>query len=395
MRAEQDYDVLISGAGMVGAALGLALQRAGLRVAIAERRSESLCAAADPLQRSSLVNAGAGAFLAEQGVDVASLGTAVVGMRVWDAENAGSIQLDAADVDAPLLGHICENQRLEQELRTAFGAAGGTLLFDCQWQSRYLDQDAIELADAQENRYRGRLLAIAEGRQSSLRQQLIQSSILREDYQQEAIVATVQVERPHGGIAYQRFLPTGPIALLPFANDAEGRPQASLVWSARTLMARQLFALDNEQFLHRLQLAFGPQLGVLRGIGPRGKYPLSALHVNRYVQERVVLLGDSAHGVHPLAGLGVNLGFRDVVSLSNVILAALRTRQDFGQRQVLLAYQRERRPDNLLTVATCGGLNHLFSNRSPLLARLRDLGLWGTSMTPPLKRFFIRQAMGL
>ncbi len=389
------FDALISGAGMVGAALGLALQRQGLQVAIAERRSAEQCSTADPLQRSSLINAGASAFLGAQGIDIPRLGTEVIGMRVWDAEQAGSIQLDAADVAAPALGYICENQRIEQSLRNAFCAAGGKLLYNCQWQQGFGDSSRIELEDQQGEVYSAPLLAIAEGRQSLLRRQLIQSSIFREDYGQEAIVATVQIERPHHGIAYQRFLPTGPIALLPFANDAQGSAQASLVWSTRSLQARQLFELRDAEFLQRLQDAFGPQLGRLQDIGKRGKYPLSALHVNRYVQDRVVLLGDSAHGVHPLAGLGVNLGFRDVAALNTVIQQNLEKRLDYGRREALLSYQRQRRPDNLLTVLACGGLNHLFSNRSAPLARLRDFGLWGTSMTPPLKRFFIRQAMGL
>lgn len=380
---------------MVGAALGLALQRQGLQVAIAERRNAEQCGTADPLQRSSLINAGASAFLGAQGIDIPRLGTEVIGMRVWDAEQAGSIQLDAADVAAPALGYICENQRIEQSLRNAFCAAGGKLLYNCQWQQGFGDSSRIELEDQQGEVYSAPLLAIAEGRQSLLRRQLIQSSIFREDYGQEAIVATVQIERPHHGIAYQRFLPTGPIALLPFANDAQGSAQASLVWSTRSLQARQLFELRDAEFLQRLQDAFGPQLGRLQDIGKRGKYPLSALHVNRYVQDRVVLLGDSAHGVHPLAGLGVNLGFRDVAALNTVIQQNLEKRLDYGRREALLSYQRQRRPDNLLTVLACGGLNHLFSNRSAPLARLRDFGLWGTSMTPPLKRFFIRQAMGL
>ncbi|WP_308388191.1 FAD-dependent monooxygenase [Acidithiobacillus sp. AMEEHan] len=390
-----DFDVLISGAGMVGSALGLALQRQGLRTAIAERRTAQQAEAADPLQRCSLVNAGATTFLAQQGLNVASLGTAVRGMRVWDAEHAGSIQLDAADVGETVLGYICENQRLEQDLRTAFCDAGGKLLYDCQWQRSFIDAEGIELKDQKGRGYRGRLLAIAEGRQSGLRQQIFQSSIYREDYHQEAIVATVQIERPHGGVAYQRFLPTGPLALLPFADSAEGRAQASLVWSTRNLAARQLFAMDDANFLGRLQDAFGPQLGRITGIGKRGKFPLSALHVNRYVQDRVALLGDSAHGVHPLAGLGVNLGFRDVAALTRVIGDKIAKRTDFGRLEALVDFQRQRRPDNLLTVFACGALNHLFSNRSGALARLRDLGLWGTSMTPPLKRFFIRQAMGL
>jgi len=389
------YDVLISGAGMVGAALGLALSRMGLQVLVAERRSEAQCAAPDPIQRCSLVNAGASNLLAALGVDPAALGTPVARMRVWDAEHAGGIHLDASEVDAPLLGYIVENQILEQALRNALQGAGGEIRYHCQWQYVATDPTAIIVEDQHQQLSQARLLVIAEGRQSPLRSALFHGSILREDYQQDAIVATIGIERPHLGTAYQRFLPTGPLALLPFRDDEHGRPQASLVWSARRWRSKSLQAMEDEPFLRDLQEVFGPTLGQLRSIGKRASFPLSALHVNGYVQERAILLGDSAHGVHPLAGLGVNLGFRDVAAVQQLILQARKDRQDWGALPRLRQYERDRRADNLATVLACSGLNHLFSNRSILLARLRDLGLWGTGMTPPLKRFFIRQAMGL
>ncbi|MGC9128043.1 MAG: FAD-dependent monooxygenase [Acidithiobacillus sp.] len=389
------YDIAVSGAGMVGAALALALAREGWRVVVAERRSAAACAASDPYQRISLVNAAAAEFLTDLGIDVTSLGTPVVRMRVWDQEWPGSIQLDAEDQGLQRLGYMVENRRLEQALHGALRRSGAALHYDTQWQAGPLQDGHRLLYDGRGTRIVASLLAIAEGRESSLRDQCAPAPIWREDYRQQAITATIWTERPHAGVAYQRFLPTGPLAVLPFSDDAEGRPRASIVWSARNRLARQLLALPDAQFLCRLQESFGAQLGRFTAIGKRGHHPLSALHLSRYRGERVVVLGDSAHGVHPLAGLGVNLGFRDVAALRLVLLEAQRQRRDWGSAQVLAQYEARRRPDNLITVLTCGALNHLFSNRSTALAGLRDIGLLGSNLIPPVKAFFIRQATGL
>ncbi len=395
MSGSSHFDVLVSGAGMVGATLGLALALDGLQVALAESRSQEQCHARDPHERCSLVNTGASQFLASLGIPVSGLGTPVERMRVWDAEHAGSIQLDAADADVQHLGYIIENRQLEQALHQKLQEMGVPLFYSTRLEHQHAGPHSRVLMDSRGAFYRTTLLAIAEGRQSRLRRTLLQASVFGEDYRQEAITATISTERPHGGTAYQRFLPSGPLALLPFTDGVDGEPRTSMVWSAQKPLAKKLMALENPAFLEHLQQAFGPQLGRLSQTGVRSSHPLSAMHVNRYVDNRVVLLGDSAHGVHPLAGLGVNLGFRDAAALRQIISDARSTHQDWGNLNILETYQRQRRPDNLITVFACGALNHLFSNRSRTLAGLRDLGMLGTAMTPRLRRFFIQQAIVL
>ena len=389
------YDLVVSGAGMVGASLALAAQQAGLRIAVFEKRSAAACAAADPFDRASLIATGSVRFLSSLGVDPALLGSAVERMRVWDAEDSGGIHLDAEEGGEDLLGYIIENRRLEQALHTALEESGLYIRYGREITGAAPDGKAMYITDASGTQSRGTLLAIAEGRQSPLRKALIQAPIFRESYGQDAITATVWIEKPHRHIAYQRFLSTGPLAVLPFSDDAHGRARASIVWSAKQARARHLMALDDARFLRELHEAFGPQLGHFQEIGRRSSYPLSGLHSSRYIGERSVLLGDTAHGVHPLAGLGVNLGFRDAEQLMAAITTARQHHEDWGEASVLRRYQSLRRPDNLVTVLACGALSHLFSNRSRGLARLRDLGMLGTGVISPVKRFLIRQAMGL
>ncbi|WP_414039880.1 FAD-dependent monooxygenase [Acidithiobacillus sp. M4-SHS-6] len=405
MSADPHYDLIISGAGMVGASLALAVRQTGLRVAIFEKRPQALCAMPDAYERASLVAAGSGRFLQKIGIDVATLGSTVERMRVWDAETTGSIHLDAEEAGEAFLGHILENRRLEQALHAAFADQGVDVFYGREIRAAWADQEQIHISasgngdsrngESGDRAYRSALLAIAEGRQSVLRKQLIQAPIFHEAYGQDAITATVWMEKPHRNIAYQRFLPTGPLAVLPFRHDSAGHPRASIVWSARHTLARRLMQMDDAAFLAALHQAFGPQLGHFVRIGKRNSYPLSGLHSSRYIGDRCVILGDSAHGVHPLAGLGVNLGFRDVQALTESIQEARSRHEDWGGSSALRRYQRARRPDNLANVMACGTLSHLFSNRSRGLSRLRDMGLLGTGLLPPVKRFLIRQAMGL
>ncbi|MGE4530924.1 MAG: FAD-dependent monooxygenase [Acidithiobacillus sp.] len=391
----EKYDLIISGAGMVGASLALAANQAGLRVSLFEKRLESVCASADSFERASLVALGSQHFLDSLGISVARLGTVVERMRVWDAEGAGSIDLDAEEGGEVLLGHIVENRRLEQALHAALAEAGVKIHYGAEITEAWADGQAMQITETQGQEFTGTLLAIAEGRHSALRKQLIQAPVFQESYGQDAITATVWMEKPHRHIAYQRFLASGPLALLPFSNDPEGHPRASMVWSAKHPVARKLMALNDQSFLAELYRVFGPQLGHFTKIGRRGNYPLSGMHSSRYIAERCAVLGDSAHGVHPLAGLGVNLGFRDAEALTQIIRSAQAQHQDWGSTAALRRYQSLRRPDNLVNVLTCGALSHLFSNRSRSLARLRDIGMLGAGMLPQVKRFLIRQAMGL
>ena len=195
-------------------------------------------------------------------------------------------------------------------------------------------------------------------------------------------------------MALEHFLPAGPFAQLPMAGT-EGAPHVSaIVWTERTAAADRIAALPPELFTAEVARRLGPHLGAIRLIGRRWTYALGALHAQRYVDTRLALVGDAAHGIHPIAGQGLNLGFRDVMALSDLVLGALATGRDPGDPALLAAYQRRRRPDNLAMLAATDLLDRLFSTDNPLLRTARDLGIAAVDRIPGLKRAFMRAAMG-
>ncbi|MEO8714408.1 MAG: UbiH/UbiF/VisC/COQ6 family ubiquinone biosynthesis hydroxylase [Acetobacteraceae bacterium] len=244
-----------------------------------------------------------------------------------------------------------------------------------------------------------RLVVAAEGRGSPLRE-AAGIAVTQLPYTQTGIVCAVAHERPHHNVALEHFLPGGPFAQLPMAAspDAEagGTPNLSaIVWTERTVTARRMLALDDPGFARAIARRLGDHLGWVRPVGRRWSYGLSAMHAHRYFDTRLVLVGDAAHGIHPIAGQGLNLGFRDVIALSELLIEAHEAGTDPGSSALLARYQRRRRPDNLLMLAATDGLDRLFSNDSRLLRLVRDIGIAAVHRAPPLKRAFMRQAMGL
>ena len=209
-------------------------------------------------------------------------------------------------------------------------------------------------------------------------------------YSQTAIVCTVAHEGDHRGIAHERFLPAGPFAILPMT----GR-RASIVWTERSREAARIMELDDTAFLAELSRRFGDFLGALEVVGPRFAHPLGLVHADRYFAERLVLVGDAAHAIHPIAGQGLNLGLRGVAVLAEVLAHANRAGSDIGSADVLRQYERRRRFDAFAMIAATDGLNRLFSNAAPPIRLLRDAGLAAVNRMPPVKRFFMRHAMGL
>ena len=238
-----------------------------------------------------------------------------------------------------------------------------------------------------------RLVVAAEGRELPLREEA-RIPVTRFPYGQTGLVFAVSHERPHNNTALEHFLPSGPFAQLPMCGT-DGAPNVSaIVWTERRINAQRLLRLDDDALSREIGRRLGEHLGRVRVIGRRWSYPLSAMHAHRYYDTRLVVVGDAAHGIHPIAGQGLNLGFRDVLALSRTLIEAIWEGADPGDPALLARYQRLRRPDNLMMLAATDLLDRLFSTDNPLVRTVRDLGIGAVHRLPPLKRMFMRVAMG-
>jgi 2-octaprenyl-6-methoxyphenol hydroxylase len=239
-----------------------------------------------------------------------------------------------------------------------------------------------------------RLVVAAEGRESPLRRE-VRIPITSFSYNQTGLVFAVSHERSHRNTALEHFLPSGPFAQLPMCGT-EGAPHVSaIVWTERDEAAKRLLQYEDPALNHEITRRLGDHLGSVRLIGRRWRYPLSAMHAHRYYDRRLVLVGDAAHGIHPIAGQGLNLGFRDVAALSRLLIEAVWSGGDPGDLALLRKYQNRRRPANLAMLAATDGLDRLFSTGNPLVRGARDVGIAAVNRMPQLKRLFTRSAMGL
>jgi 2-polyprenylphenol 6-hydroxylase len=392
--AGEALDLLVVGGGMVGSALALACSGKGLAIGVVEARPPKRSwprGEADlrvsALSRSSqriLDRLGAWGRIADLGASPYRR------MHVWDGLGGAAITFDSADLGEPDLGHIVENRAIQLALWERLEAAPDVTLLspasiaDLQ---RLPEGSRLMLRDGRT--LEARLLVAADGRDSLIRE-LAGIPTQGWDYDQEAIVATVRPEQWHQETAWQRFLPTGPLALLPLADG-----RCSIVWSATQTRARDLLALDDEGFAEALTEASEARLGRIRPEGPRAALPLRLQHAARYVETGLALVGDAAHAIHPLAGQGVNLGFLDAAELAAALdLAAIR-RRDIASLWTLRRYERARRGENLAMLLAMDAFKRAFGSRLPPLVAARNLGLALTDRLQPLKRLFIRRALGL
>ncbi len=388
-----DYDVVIVGAGIVGATLACALATSRLRIAIIEYEPPVTAPTGDYDLRVSAISPGSWAILAGVG---AAAGIAqericpVEEMHIWDAAGTGVIHFDSADIGEPQLALIIENNAIRAALTACIERCSNVQL----WCPRELD--AIDVTDSQVmlrltdgRQVSAGVVVGADGPRSRVRQQA-GIELTAWGYQQQAIVATVATEHSHANTAWQRFLPTGPLAFLPLANG-----RCSIVWSVDSEQAAILLAHDDGQFLQALATAFDDRLGAIVSTSKRVAFPLQRAHAQRYVDPRLVLIGDAAHTVHPLAGQGVNLGLMDAAVLAEVLLEADGAGRDVGAVSVLRRYERWRKGDNLAMLAVTDGLKRLFGNSMETVARARNLGLDVTDSIQPVKNMFMRRAAGL
>jgi len=388
-------DIAIVGAGVVGAAAALALARDGWQVALVEAREPSRWRAEQPDLRVYAFAPDNAALLGDLGV-WSSITEARVqpyrGMRVWDAAGGDELRFDADAFGRRELGWIVENGLLVDRLWAALPAAGVRVI--CPAHLVALEQEenhaTLELEDG--TRLRARLVLAADGGDSKLRA-LAGIETYTHDYGQNGLVAFVDHELPHEATCWQRFLPTGPLAFLPFAG-ADGH-RSSIVWTLPEAEALRLCRIDETDFLRELHHAFAGTLGTLSTVSKRVSFPLRRQLAQAQVAGRVAVIGDAAHVVHPLAGQGVNLGLRDVSALRALLQRQRTAGRDPGAAAALARWARERRSENAVAAYAFDGLNRLFSNDALLttLARGPLLGLVGK--LSPLRHAFWKHAAGL
>lgn len=380
------YDVLVVGGAVVGAALTLALHKAGFKVALIERgslpkpfdatRTDPRVYALAPSSIRFLQALGVWARIAAQRV------SPYRSMEVWENDPQQALRFNAAESGVSELGCIVESSLLMSELWNAIGdgpARAGVGVVHGDFGDV---PPTLRLSDGTEAQ--AELVVSAEGAESALRETAGLATTAW-SYDQRALVCHIRSEKPHAAIAYQRFLATGPLALLPLADG-----RCSIVWSVDETLATELLSLSDDEFRARLTEASQSRLGAVVDSTPRLSFPLRAQHADRYVGEAFALVGDSAHVIHPLAGQGVNLGLADVEALVRTLVNAREKSQGIGRLRVLKRYERVRRAANLEALALTDGLYRLFSQRLPFLAR----GLSMTNRLAPLKRELAKRAMG-
>lgn len=395
-----DFDVVIVGSGVVGATAAALLARHGrvpaARIALlAPDAQPSVASASDgePQLRVSAISPASRKVLQQadawQRMDERRL-CAYECMRVWHEsmppDGLATLAFDAAELALPELGFIVENAALTRAALASFAETGGRLLATTL-QSLSGGDQAMRLETAA-GEYRARLVVGADGAQSLVRAQL-QIPVRSHAYQQQAIIATVVTAKPHQHTAWQRFLASGPLALLPLFDGS-----SSLVWSVSNELAAELMALSPELFQARLEAASDAVLGRITLTSQRAAIPLQRATANDLVAPRVALIGDAAHQVHPLAGQGVNLGLLDAASLCEVVADAVSEREDPGALRALRRYEQQRRTHDTLISWTMSAFNTLFSQGGGAgWAAARMLGLAGA--TGVGRRLLARRAMGL
>ncbi len=390
-----EFDVLIVGAGPVGASLGCALGDTGLRVGILEATSWDGTSPPSYDDRPLALSLGTRQILdsLELWSGIAAQATPIQHIHVSERGRFGVTRIGAEEQDVDALGYVLSARALGAVLRKRLEALPSIPRI-CPARATHIHREDNALTveyvlDGRQQSCRTKLLVAADGGQSSVRE-LLGIGVRKRPYGQMALAANVTPSRPHDNVAYERFSPSGPLALLPMAKNHCG-----LVWTMGEEQAQAYAQLPEAEFLHCLAQQFGSRLGKFRQVGKRVAYPLALLRAERQVCERAAILGNAAHTLHPVAGQGFNLGLRDVAALAQVLVDGLANGEDPGSTELLEQYAAWRHSDQRQTSFFTDGLIRVFCNDLPLLSPLRGLALLGMDLAGPLKARLARQAMGL
>jgi 2-octaprenylphenol hydroxylase len=400
-----DYDLVIVGAGLVGASLACAIAQTdaaqNLRIAVIEASSDVQHFSGDHFDprvvalthtsQKLLKDIGCWDDIVKQRV------CAYREMKVWDGEGTAAIEFDCADVQQAHLGHIVENSVVVNQLRERMAQHKNIFLIQPVAVVQVIPAQAefprvrVQLTNGSE--ITTALLIAADGAQSKVRE-LAEFSTREWDYGQQAIITTVSTERPHEFTAWQRFMHTGPLAFLPLQNNGDAH-SCSIVWSAEDALASELMTLDDETFCGRLTAAFEARLGRVIACDKRYAIPLRQRHATTYIRPGIALVGDAAHSIHPLAGQGVNLGLLDVIALAQEIERALARGIPLADYSILRRYQRQRLASNLGMMSAMEGFKRLFGNRTLAVNWLRNTGMRQLNSVAAIKKIIINTALGV
>jgi 2-octaprenyl-6-methoxyphenol hydroxylase len=393
--------VAVVGGGLAGATMAAALGQAGIDTVILDQEPAAARTLPGFDGRTTALSYGSRRIVASAGLwdPVAGQAEPILDIRIADGRAPVFLHFDhqemAGESDSAPFGHIVENRllRLAQfERLDALPAVRHVAPAKVVAVETGTGHAAVTLADGRV--VRAELVIGADGRASFTRQQLgIPARSFA--YRQKAVVCVMAHAEPHRGVAVEHFLPAGPFAVLPMRDDADGTHRSSIVWTEHPDTADDFVHRPIAAFDAALQAVVGDWLGPVRTLGKRFTYPLGVVHARRYGARRAALIGEAAHGIHPIAGQGLNLGLRDIDVLSGLLVERSRLGLDLGDPALLRRYEQLRRPDNVAMILATDGLNRLFSTDLAPVQLARDLGLAAVGRLPPVKRFFMRQAMGL
>ncbi len=389
-------EVVILGGGLVGMTLAIGLARAGITSVVADNSDPAAQTAEGFDGRASAISTASWNLYTHLGLTEAlePLGCPIAKIAVTDGLKPGRIDFQPGAEDGTL-GRMFANR----DLRIAMYAAAAkeraiTFLPNAQVMTRERGDHGVAVTLADGRSLTGRLLVGAEGRASPTRDEA-GFTPARWKYGHRAVIAGLAHEKPHGNVAWEIFYPAGPFALLPLLDDAEGRHRSALVWTVAEADAAGVLALPEGAFLSAVQERMGGMFGALTLTGARTSWPLNFHHTARMVAQRLALVGDAAHGMHPIAGQGLNVGLRDVAALVEVLTDGMRLGLDPGDAQVLARYERWRAADTFMVSAATDVLTRLFGVPGKLPSAIRRLGMAGVQRLPTLKRFFMDEARGM